>query len=606
MSDANDDRTDVTRAVQPAGGADGRRRFLALAGLGATGVALAGCKESALEVEPAVYRAALSSGTDVFATIADLRCAPVANVGEGDAVFVLGYHAPGDGGGGVFYFDGMSSEPADEGLVIRPQSGPDCSTPEAGAWLRVWDGSAINARWFGPDATGAQDAQPALQAAIDAAQQTGATLNLPSGAYKLENTLVVDEAMRIRGSGGVTLDGGEGQPAVLSQVTGTSLLKHFDGTALELNHHVVVEGIKVDIHPQYDGPNTRDGIVLRNQATLRDVQVSRQGSLDSNSVALGSGIRIGDEGRNCNFWRLENVQVRLNGGNGVHIHDPTVNPDPNLRTSNCNAGTVSGLNCHKNAGAGLRIDNGANNSFYGLKCESNGGYGIELSSLSEMQTDYKSKGNAFFKPYLENNRTLYADGVEVRIAPGAERTVIWEWRGGPGDPEVSAIEDQGEETVLFLPKDYDGVNWPYLTGLALGALRVAGGIEGPLSLAGPVSISDNDSIAGSFTIEQNEPRKHEFIARGSGGTQTFHFTNEVSTPDMTTVEVDGSLVASKDVHVGGQLMAAIDSGNTGNRPGTPGRGQMYFDTTLGRPIWCSQQDDGTGSPLWVDASGTVV
>lgn len=137
-------------------------------------------------------------------------------------------------------------------------------------------------------------------------------------------------------------------------------------------------------------------------------------------------------------------------------------------------------------------------------------------------------------------------------------------------------------------------------------MRVPGGIEGPLSLDGPVSISDNDSIAGSFTIEQSEPRKHEFIARGSGGTQTFHFTNEVPTPDMTTVEVDGSLVASKDVHVGGQLMAAIDNGNTGNRPGAPGRAQMYFDTTLGRPIWCSQQDDGTGSPLWVDASGTVV
>ncbi len=40
------------------------------------------------------------------------------------------------------------------------------------------------------------------------------------------------------------------------------------------------------------------------------------------------------------------------------------------------------------------------------------------------------------------------------------------------------------------------------------------------------------------------------------------------------------------------------SGDTASRPATPATGTMYFDTTLGMPVWY----DGSG---WVDATGTT-
>ena len=44
----------------------------------------------------------------------------------------------------------------------------------------------------------------------------------------------------------------------------------------------------------------------------------------------------------------------------------------------------------------------------------------------------------------------------------------------------------------------------------------------------------------------------------------------------------------------------VDSGTTANRPTWKPRGYMYYDTTLGKPIW------STGSNTWVDATGATV
>lgn len=45
-----------------------------------------------------------------------------------------------------------------------------------------------------------------------------------------------------------------------------------------------------------------------------------------------------------------------------------------------------------------------------------------------------------------------------------------------------------------------------------------------------------------------------------------------------------------------------DSGATTARPTASYVGQMYFDTTLGYPIWC----DDTDAQTWVDAQGNTV
>jgi hypothetical protein len=65
---------------------------------------------------------------------------------------VLGYLAPGDGGGGAFFWDGAFTvdlnqwpDGEDGGIVIRPNG---LQPSDAGRWRRVYDGP-INVKWFG-------------------------------------------------------------------------------------------------------------------------------------------------------------------------------------------------------------------------------------------------------------------------------------------------------------------------------------------------------------------------------------------------------------------------------------------------------------------------
>src|SRR5216684_3772424 len=83
---------------------------------------------------------------------ADLRC--VENIASLTALAasvvpcltVLGYHAPGDGGGGTFYWDASATEPGNAGTIFVP-----ASNPPMGRWKRLGADQAcdIEVRWFG-------------------------------------------------------------------------------------------------------------------------------------------------------------------------------------------------------------------------------------------------------------------------------------------------------------------------------------------------------------------------------------------------------------------------------------------------------------------------
>jgi hypothetical protein len=96
-------------------------------------------------------------------------------------VVVAGYHAPGDGGGGLFVWQSDSTARADGGLVLGP---PQADRP--GRWCRVHDGP-INVRMFGARGDGKADDTAAIQAAIDAA--AGAEVRIPAGTWLITRTL---------------------------------------------------------------------------------------------------------------------------------------------------------------------------------------------------------------------------------------------------------------------------------------------------------------------------------------------------------------------------------------------------------------------------------
>lgn len=76
-------------------------------------------------------------------TMADLR-----NLAAGAVrcLTLLGYYAPSDGGGGVFYWDGSATEADNAGTIIAPN--PPSPNPPQGRWKRVIDGP-ISVKWFG-------------------------------------------------------------------------------------------------------------------------------------------------------------------------------------------------------------------------------------------------------------------------------------------------------------------------------------------------------------------------------------------------------------------------------------------------------------------------
>jgi hypothetical protein len=142
---------------------------------------------------------------DYVNTIADLRAL---SPGVLPCLTLLGYHAPGDGGGGLFCWDATSTDPDNGGTVIMPTG-----NPPQGRWKRIFS-SAISVKWFGAKGDSANDDTSALQAAFDyAANQSPAayyppgtdflatvpSVHFPAGAYRITATLWVQGYMTVDG-----------------------------------------------------------------------------------------------------------------------------------------------------------------------------------------------------------------------------------------------------------------------------------------------------------------------------------------------------------------------------------------------------------------------
>jgi hypothetical protein len=94
---------------------------------------------------------------------------------------VAGYHAPGDGGGGMFVWQPGVTDKPDGGLVVGP-----VRTGQPGRWRRVHDGP-ISVRMFGAKGDGSTDDTAAIQTAFDVA--AGAEVRIPAGTWLITRTL---------------------------------------------------------------------------------------------------------------------------------------------------------------------------------------------------------------------------------------------------------------------------------------------------------------------------------------------------------------------------------------------------------------------------------
>jgi hypothetical protein len=110
-------------------------------------------------------------------TIAELPTMQPAPAGP-NAVVVGGYHAAGDGAGGLFYWDSTSTADANGGTVITPSSGHDI-----GRWTRIYSGP-LSIRWFGAKGDLSVDDGPAIRAAYAAAVAANVPLHIPGSQVR--------------------------------------------------------------------------------------------------------------------------------------------------------------------------------------------------------------------------------------------------------------------------------------------------------------------------------------------------------------------------------------------------------------------------------------
>jgi hypothetical protein len=140
------------------------------------------------------------SPSNVVTTIAALKALSPNAAAAVTTVYVSGYHAVGDGGGGTFFWDSTSVVNENGGTIIQ------ATGIAAGRWRRIYEG-ALSVRFFGARGDGATDDTVPIQQAITFATSNRHSILFPRtelgtlGLFKITSPLIIDDKLCISGDG---------------------------------------------------------------------------------------------------------------------------------------------------------------------------------------------------------------------------------------------------------------------------------------------------------------------------------------------------------------------------------------------------------------------
>ena len=175
--------------------------------------------------------------------VPDMATLEASTQSAGDVVMLLGYHIPGDGGGGFFVWHQVSPSDHDGGTFVHVE--------ENEGWKRLYDG-VLNVKWFGAKGDGETKDSTAVQSALDALAK-GQMLYFPKGIYLLRHGLHCNKIRVTLSSSGAVLRG-EGDIGAVLNLTGTSLS--------------TVDGLKIE-GAEFDNHVPKAGIVLGRKTSSR-------------------------------------------------------------------------------------------------------------------------------------------------------------------------------------------------------------------------------------------------------------------------------------------------------------------------------------------------
>ncbi len=386
----------------------------AVFGLGA----LVGCERSDSGGRGVAAVAAALSGssavpwTDTMEELRNMLGTPTSPV-----AVLKGYWEPGDGGGGVMFWDSDDvTSPDDGGTVIVPSF----VGPRTGCWKRLIEG-AWSVRWFGArgDNTNPSDNDSAFADAIAAMSddRRGQELFVPPGQYRFTAPIVVDKSITLCGVGG-----GWGSASELKFPAGVN------GIQIVLGAWAVVQNICVSGSAGF-GPTSASepvshGIIVWGRALIDHVYVKS---------FRGSGILVQGSmpASNANVWTIRNTIIQLCGSHGLHVDGPDANAGFGL-------GIDSSDNGHADPAApgwGILDSSFLGNTFVACHTDNNAG--------GPYKSDEVTARSMFLGCYSEQGQPTSQLSVQSMALGGEHGAGVAGWRAYPGNLSPFKVTGSG-------------------------------------------------------------------------------------------------------------------------------------------------------------------
>jgi hypothetical protein len=396
----------------------------------------------------------ISSSTTILTnvvSVAALRLLGSA-ITDNDSITVLGYYAEGDGGGGTFFWDALSTATDNGGTIIKATS------VTTGRWVRLYSGK-INAEWFGVSSTGLAAANTtALHAAMAfVSAQGGGTITIPPKQYTISE-------VTFNGTTSVTLEGvlpesNYGNPKSVSSFLCTTGVFAF--RAGDASSYAGLKNLAIVSNGVLDGTNAPHvistngveyGVLLETGSTIMD-SVNISGFQYGCVLARGGNSNIFER---CGFnWNTKVGFACTYGTAAAYavLHPNLTHPGTDLSTT-----TYTMNNCISRRNAWGFIFRNGDGHFTNVMAESNffGGMMFYEGSVDS------SPGGTFDDCYFEGNWPEYTDSVAYTITQNnllKETASTWmDWTLTPG---VTATNDPGYQIYMMSKTagTLEGANW---------------------------------------------------------------------------------------------------------------------------------------------------
>lgn len=480
--------------------------------------------------------------------------------------------------------------------------GRSYSVPGTGMFPEVFDVTGYGAV---PD-DGTIDDTAAIQAAINAVEAAGGgVVYFPAGTYLVTAGLTVDAE-------GVWLVGESRENTIVNLNVGDTLVDGLSWVNSTGTAYVNGGGIRdLTIKAETDRADVRDVAFFDTPGDLVLERVTfRGGARYGVNINLAINISMNDcivkENATAGLYIAATTSVSTTfRARGCYFQETKSGPNINVRSlgatfESClfeSAGATTAAGAY-----GAQIASGyatfvgcywENNADHDLHVAAAGGAQVTVVNFRSLTGPYTTAGK--YHIYIGANTevcTILGGDLDTRkavgIEPGATHVRGFGMNWGTNPPEMTDASDINANGHAY----FIGQN------PATGNQQTYGRVDGlfrqiNLQNANTSFVALPDGLATSLPVRFLDEATTGFMRSASGQIRFVGAGTVMADIDPTAIHSRAHLRADKTVRCG--------SGASGSRPNASvnGAGSMWFDTTLGKPIW-------SNGSVWVDATGAAV